>query len=517
MTVALKEVALGAVPVERMREAAGGAAIDRLTDGQARAGELLAGRVVWSINSTATGGGVAEMLRTMLPYTRAAGVDARWLIVRGSPEFFRVTKRIHNFLHEHRGDGGQLGITERTVYERVSDDAGRGLRDVIRAGDVVVLHDPQTLGLAFGLKRLGATVIWRCHIGTDQPGDLSDAGWDFLSPYLHEPDATVFSRRSSVPARLQSESVTIIAPSIDPCSVKNAEMPLDLAERILEHVGLVERQGQPSEAPAFRRGDGAQQLLRHQCDLLRSGPAPRLGHDQVVLHICRWDRIKDPLGVMRGLAEHTLPHVEQAQLILAGPSVHAVTDDPEGPEALDEVQAAWRALPHKLRLRVTVACVPMHDIEENAAIVNALQRHADVIVKKSLEEGFGLGVTEALWKRRAVVASDVGGHREQIQHEHSGLLVDPADLRSFGNAVAELLADPSHAQALGDGGYDVVKRHFLHSRQLTDWDDLLAAVVDPNVRTRSPHPTDTSQASRLASRGARSREPEIRRGEHVSD
>ena len=115
---------------------------------------------------------------------------------------------------------------------------------------------------------------------------------------------------------------------------------------------------------------------------------------------------------------------------------------------LDEVQAAWRALPHELRLRVTIACLPMHDIEENAAIVNALQRHADVIVKKSLEEGFGLGVTEALWKRRAVVASDVGGHRDQIQHEHSGLLVDPADLRSFGNAIAELLANPAEPERL---------------------------------------------------------------------
>ena len=163
---------------------------------------------------------------------------------------------------------------------------------------------------------------------------------------------------------------------------------------------------------------------------------------------------------MRGFVEHTLPHV-QAHLILAGPTVHAVTDDPEEPEALDEVQAAWRALAHQQRARVTVACLPMHDVEENAAIVNALQRHADVIVKKSLEEGFGLGVTEALWKRRAVVASDVGGHRDQIRHQHSGLLVDPADARGFGNAIAELLADPGRASALGDAGHDIVKQLYL--------------------------------------------------------
>ena len=119
--------------------------------------------------------------------------------------------------------------------------------------------------------------------------------------------------------------------------------------------------------------------------MLRSGPAPRLGFDQLVVHVCRWDRIKDPIGVMRGFVEHTLPHA-QAHLILAGPTVHTVTDDPEEPETLDEVEAAWRALPHEQRARVTVACLPMHDVDENAAIVNALQRHADVIVKKSLEQ-----------------------------------------------------------------------------------------------------------------------------------
>ena len=487
MTVALKEVALEAVPVGCLRAAAGPVAWERLRGAQARACELLAGRTVWSINSTATGGGVAEILRTMLPYTRAGGLDARWLIMRGSVEFFRVTKRIHNFLHEHHGDGGPLGGAERRTYERVIEDAGWGLRDVIGSGDVVVLHDPQTLGLAFGLKRLGATVIWRCHIGTDEPGELADAAWDFLWPYVHEPEVIVFSRPQSVPPRLRAGDVRIIVPSIDPCSVKNAEIKVELAARILEHVGLVERQGELSEAPAFSREDGTQQLVHHHCDVLRSGPAPRLGCDPLVVHVCRWDRLKDPVGVMRGFAEHTL-HRVQSHLILAGPSVHAVSDDPEEPEVLDEVQAAWRALPHELRRRVTVACLPMHDIEENAAIVNALQRHADVIVKKSLEEGFGLGVTEALWKRRAVIASNVGGHRDQIQHQHSGLLVDPADLRSFGNAIAELLANPSRAGALGDAGHDVVKQHFLHSRQLAEWNELFATVAETNIRRSAGQP-----------------------------
>ena len=255
MTGALTEVPLAAVPIGRLQETAGPKGWERLTDAQARAGELLAGRVVWSISSTAIGGGVAEMLRTLLPYARAGGVDARWLVVRGGADFFRVTKRIHNFLHGHLWDNGLLGEVERRAYERVIEDTGWALRDVIRPGDVVVLHDPQTLGLACGLKRLGATVIWRCHIGTNKPGGLSEAAWDFLWPYVQEPDVMVFSRRASVPSRLPRQSVRLIAPSIDPCSVKNADMPMELAAGILEHTGLVERQGELSEAPAFHRDD----------------------------------------------------------------------------------------------------------------------------------------------------------------------------------------------------------------------------------------------------------------------
>jgi trehalose synthase len=261
-------------------------------------------------------------------------------------------------------------------------------------------------------------------------------------------------------------------------------MSMELAAEILEYTGLVDGRGELSESPAFRRDDGSPQRVRHRCDVLRTGPAPRLGFDQLVLHVCRWDRIKDPIGVMRGFVEHTLPNV-QAHLILAGSTVHAVNDDPEEPETLDEVQVAWRALAHQQRARVTVACLPMHDVNENAAIVNALQRHADVVVKKSLEEGFGLGVTEALWKRRAVVASDVGGHRDQIQHQQSGLLVDPADLCAFGTAIAELLADPARASALGDAGHDVVKQLYLDSRQLAEWDELLAAVLERRNVARS--------------------------------
>ena len=165
---------------------------------------------------------------------------------------------------------------------------------------------------------------------------------------------------------------------------------------------------------------------------------------------------------------------------------------------------------------MSVACLPMHDVEENAAIVNALQRHADVIVKKSLEEAFGLGVTEALWKRRAVVASDVGGHRDQIRDQHSGLLVDPADECSFGNAIAELLANPARASAYGDAGRDIVKQLYLDSRQLAEWDELLAALAETTSAKRSAsHPK--LEIVRIArNRGSQPRPRETTKAENAS-
>ena len=188
--------------------------------------------------------------------------------------------------------------------------------------------------------------------------------------------------------------------------------------------------------------------------------------------------------MMRGFVEHTLPHV-QAHLILAGSTVHAITDDPEEPATLDEVQAAWRALGHEQRARVSVACLPMHDVEENAAIVNALQRPR----RRDRQEEPGGGLRawrdRSAVERRAVVASDVGGHRDQIRHQHSGLLVDPADACSFGSAIAELLANPALASAYGDAGHDIVKQLYLDSRQLAEWDELLAALAETTSAKRS--------------------------------
>lgn len=477
------EMPLATVPLDRMHGTVEEASWERLQQTAERARESLSGRTVWSINSTAFGGGVADMLRSMLPYTRAQGIDARWLVIGGSGEFFRATKRLHNLIHGHLGNGDPVGNKDRHVYENIAETSAREISGRVRPGDLVILHDPQTLGLAAPLKRLGASVIWRCHIGTDAHGPLQECAWRFLAPYLHGPDVLVFSHGHSIPRHLEIEAVEIVAPSIDPCSIKNREMSPALAAGILQHVGLVDL-GKSSAAPVFARENGTQGQVRRRCGVLNTGPRPRLGTDQLVVHLSRWDRLKDPLGVMRGFAEHTLSHVDP-HLILAGPAVDAVADDPEQPEVLDELAQAWRALPHRQRRRVTIACLPVRDTDENAAIVNALQRHADVIAKKSLAEGFGLGVTEALWKRRPVVASRVGGISEQIEHGINGVLVGADNRRGFGECVAAVLADRRGASRLGDAGHEIVRKRFLHPRHLAELWELLIALVENTVP--APH------------------------------
>jgi trehalose synthase len=184
------------------------------------------------------------------------------------------------------------------------------------------------------------------------------------------------------------------------------------------------------------------------------------------------------MGVMHGFAEHVAP-ASDAHLILAGPNVTAVADDPEGAEVLNEVSTAWRELPHARRSRVHLSCLPMADIEENAAIVNALQRHATVVVQKSLEEGFGLTVAEAMWKSRPVIASAVGGIQDQIEDGVTGLLLDdPTDLDAFGKLVLKLLDDPERAREIGARAREYVRQHFLANRHAAQYVELFASIIE---------------------------------------
>jgi trehalose synthase len=472
----MQDVKIEAAPLEMLDAILVPERADRLRSAAAQARNLLAGRVVWNVNATAHGGGVAEMLQGLLAYGRGAGVDTRWLVLDGDAEFFAITKRVHNALHGYADSDAGLGRSEHEHYEQVLHANLLSLLSRIRPRDIVLLHDPQTAGLVDGLREVGAHVIWRSHIGRDDSTAATDRGWAFLRGYVEHADAFVFSRLGYVPDWVPPDRVRIIAPSIDPFSAKNRELDESQVGRILRRVGLVDGDDD-TEAIEFRRRDGTLGLVRRHSHLLSGSPPPPAAAPLVV-QVSRWDKLKDMTGVLSAFARYIAPTQPDAHLMLVGPDVSGVTDDPEGAEVLLTCRAAWAGLPEPVRRRCHLGCIPMDDVDENAIIVNAVQRHAAIVVQKSLFEGFGLTVAEALWKSRPVLASAVGGIRDQIVDGRDGLLLpQPDDLVGFAARLRLLLDDPSLGERLGQQGHERVRNEFLGDRHLVQYVDMFAALV----------------------------------------
>jgi trehalose synthase len=471
--MALSDVPVTALPPERFRSVLTPEGLAGFERTIARGHALLAERTFWNVNSTARGGGVAEMLRSLIGYVRGAGLDARWVVIDGDPDFFRVTKRLHNRLHGHAGDGGPLGDAERAVYERCCSAAAELMAVRLRPGDVVLLHDPQTAGMLPRLARTGVPVLWRAHIGLDLPNDLAREAWRFLIPYVSSAAAFVFSRPAYAWEGLDAERITVIPPSIDAFSPKNQMMSFTGVTAVLRACGLAADHHHPARA-VFERLDQSVGRVERTARLIEEAEL-RLD-SPVVVQVSRWDRLKDPLGVLGAFVEH-VRNDDEPHLVLAGPDVSAVSDDPEGAEVFAATEAAWRELPAAARRRVHLALLPMDDPDENAIMVNALQRRADVIVQKSLAEGFGLTVSEAMWKGRPLVASSVGGIQDQVDEGRTGFLVDPADLRAFGERIGQLLDDPHEAERMGTAGQERIRGEFLGPRHLGQYVDLLEHVL----------------------------------------
>jgi trehalose synthase len=467
----LHEVDVQAIDAARLEPLIGAERMAQFERAAEAAREALAGSSVLNVNSTGAGGGVAEMLQTLLAYARGAGIDARWLVIEGDPDFFAITKRIHNGLYGTAGDGGDLGPAEHRHFEDVLRANADELLAHIRSGDVVVIHDPQPSALVAAAKSAGARVVWRCHVGLDHPNEWSERSWEFLRPYLADADAVVVSRAAFAPPWADPAQVHVIQPSIDPFSAKNEPISLRNARLALSYVGLLDGSVETPPTVRFTRRDGSPGRIDRRVDVVQTGPPPP-AEAPLVVQISRWDRMKDMAGVMTGFVQHVDPSLD-AHLLLCGPVVTGVADDPEGADVLDECTAAWRELPHAARSRVHLACIPMADPDENAAIVNAIQRQASVVVQKSLAEGFGLTVAEAMWKRQPVVASAVGGIVDQIEDGVHGLLVhDPADLSAFGAAVESLLRDREDAAQLAENARLRVIDRFLGDRHLEQYGAL---------------------------------------------
>jgi trehalose synthase len=387
--------------------------------GEARAlAERRRGRRVLHLNATPYGGGVAEILRSEVPVLRGLGLSADWQLVRGDEAFFRVTKAIHNGL---QGDAHALTRAEQETYHTHSLRNAHLLED---GYDIVVVPDPQPLALRALCGPIGAKWVWRCHIDTSQPNvDV----WDFLRPFLEGYDAVVFTLDEFVPPDVPIDRVEIIPPAIDPESPKNMELEPDTVRRVLEWIGVeVER--------------------------------------PLLTHVSRFDPWKDPLGVIETyrLVREEVPGL---QLALVG---SMALDDPEGWEVYGEIR---KASDGDLDIHVFTNLTGVGNVE-----VNAFQRQADVVIQKSVREGFGLVVSETLWKGTPVVAAKAGGIPLQMAGDAGGFLVDSVE--EAADRTLWLLRNPEEGRALGRRGRELVRERFLLPRLLTDELRLYASLID---------------------------------------
>ncbi|AKU97259.1 Trehalose synthase [Labilithrix luteola] len=466
----------------------------RVSELRAEAAKLvprLGPRTVWMISSTSHGGGVAEMMPKLVSLLDEVGVPCRWGIIGADrAEFFALTKRIHNMIHGQAS--GPLDAHDRALFEGVNRRNADELAKHIAPGDVIVIHDPQPLGLGAFLRREHAVrVIFRSHIGIPTSPEPTREAWEFLRPYVEACDRSVFTFADYAPEYLKGH-VTAMQPGIDPWSHKNRELRPHKLMGVLCNAGL-QSATSPVLTPAFEhrvsRLDGASRTRPSDgCEDLGLLFRP------IVTQISRWDFLKgwEPLLLAFARLKTRGSHMASAdprharridlvRLILAGPDPSSIQDDPQAHEDLRSLLATYRTLPAEVRNDVAILTLPMHSRKENALIVNALQRCSTVVIQNSLEEGFGLTVTEAMWKRLPVIGTSASGLQRQIRNRVDGLVTnDPRDPDEIAHNLDVLLADEHMRDAMGSSGQRRVYDHSLVFNQIRAWLRLLTnAVAEP--------------------------------------
>ncbi len=351
----------------------------------------------------------------MVPLMEQLGVDARWNIIQGSEPFFQVTKKFHNALH------GRLETITESDFVTFMETSQKNTAELKLVGDIMVIHDPQPVVLVTRKKQLGKKWVWRCHIDVSQPNKHV---WEFLEPFVVQYDAAIFS----APAFSHQLPIRqfLISPSIDPLSNKNRELPQQTIDSVLAKYAI------PTDKP-------------------------------IITQVSRFDYLKDPVGVIQ--AFEMVRKTIDCRLVLAGGTA---TDDPESDKVLAEVRDRAGDNPDIHVLLVP----PGSDIE-----INALQRASTIILQKSLREGFGLTVTEALWKAKPVVASAVGGITLQVRNKLTGLLSHGIEGTAY--ALKQLLTNPDYAKWLGENGREHVRYNFLITRHIRDYLLLFLALEHP--------------------------------------
>jgi trehalose synthase len=453
----LREIGIARRQLEKLEPVIGQERCGRLLGEALSLRAKLGSRTIWNVNSTAVGGGVAEMLAVLAGYVAGMDMPIRWAVIGADQPFFATTKRLHNMIHGQADHRRELSDADAVHYEQVLAANAAELCALIEPGDIVLLHDPQTAGLTDAVVRAGGRVIWRSHIGLDWGNEATDQAWRFLRPYLGAAHGFIFTRQQYVPSWVPAATTWIVPPSIDPLAAKNCQLTDEQVAGILRTVGVLAGDPPPGGV-SFLRGDGTSGHVRRAGQVTHDGLPGR--DDPMVVQVSRWDRLKDPAGVLTGFVEH-VAQGGPGYLLLAGPAVAGVADDPEGAEVYAQCVEMWHGLPADIRSRVLLAALPLEDVDENAAMVNAIQRHAAVIVQKSIAEGFGLTVAEGMWKARPVVGSAVGGIADQIQAGTGVLLPDPADLAAFGSQVRWLLDHAAAADAVGAAAHEHVRDNFV--------------------------------------------------------
>lgn len=394
------------------------------------------------VNTHSGFGGVAELLRALVRAQRTRGLAVGWAVISGTEEFYLQAKRLHRLMHGHDDPTELRAPRQRALYRSILRPQSEWLATQLGPEDIVVLHDPQTLGMAAELAATGARVVWHLHVGTDDAAKLAEI-WPFFADDLgHLSDVLATRTAYLPPGWLCPAQRHVLGLAIDPQADKNRPLAGQEVRTLLAHLGLTGATPAPTDG-----------WLDQDAPLPADAP--------VVLQVSRWDPLKDMLGVQRcfaGLDGH-----DDAHLVLAGPDPFEVADDPEGLAVLAEVRSARAALPPDRRARIHLAMLSMRRPDRNALLVNALQRRADVVVQKSLEEGFGLTATEAMFKGKALLAGDTGGLRLQVTHGRTGLLVEPTDDHAVRASLSRLLADRELRTELGRRAHDEVVARFLMS------------------------------------------------------
>ena len=371
------------------------------------------------INSTPQGGGVAEILEKLIPLSKALGLDARWEVIKGDFEFFQCTKSFHNALQGKRSIIPDFLLRK---YEEINAVNAEILRPLLEEAEIVFIHDQQPAALIEHFPKRKGKWIWRCHVDASHPDRHV---WRYLRNYIVKYDASIFSLDDF--AQKLPHPIYIIPPSIDPLSEKNIDLPQE------EVMSIYPRFNLDPQRP-------------------------------LILQVSRFDRFKDPLGVIQAykLAKRFKPDL---QLVLAG---GGAPDDPEGDQILKEVQHAALDDPD-----IHVLFLPA----DSHRTINALQRISDIVIQKSTKEGFGLTVTEAMWKRKPVIGGNVGGIRLQVVNYHTGFLVNTPE--GAANRIRYLLQYPDKRQKIGETGRQFVKENFLITRHLLEYLTLIVTLLRP--------------------------------------